>query len=73
MKSLIERSARPRSWLIFFTHDVGETPSPYGCTPALFEHALESALTLGCQVLPVRNALGCIRFRLQLERTNSPS
>jgi len=73
VKSLIERSARPRSWLIFLTHDVEETPSPYGCTPALFEHALESALALGCQVLPVRNALGCIRFRVQLERTNSPS
>ena len=61
--SLIERSSRPRSWLIFFTHDVGESPSSRGCTPKLFEHALESALSRGCQVLPVRNALGSIRFR----------
>jgi peptidoglycan/xylan/chitin deacetylase (PgdA/CDA1 family) len=71
VKSLIERSSRARSWLIFFTHDVEETPSPYGCTPTLFEHALESALTIGCQVLPVRNALGCIRFRTQPRRRNS--
>lgn len=61
--ALIKRSAKPKSWLIFFTHDVADDPSPYGCTPALFESALESALDAGCRVLPVRNALGYIRFR----------
>jgi peptidoglycan/xylan/chitin deacetylase (PgdA/CDA1 family) len=60
--SLIEGSARPNSWLIFCTHDVDDNPSPYGCTPALFEAAVERALAAGCQVLPVRNALGPIRF-----------
>jgi len=71
--SLIERSSRPRSWLIFFAHDVDESPSPHGCTPQLLEHALESALGTGCQVLPVRNALGWIRFRTQAQRRSSPS
>jgi peptidoglycan/xylan/chitin deacetylase (PgdA/CDA1 family) len=61
--ALIERSAKPKSWLIFFTHDVADDPSPFGCTPALFESALKSALDAGCRVLPVRNALGPIRFR----------
>lgn len=73
VKGLIERSARPRSWLIFYTQDVEELPSPYGCTPALFEHALDSALSLGCQVLPVRNALGSIRFRAPTQRNSAPS
>jgi peptidoglycan/xylan/chitin deacetylase (PgdA/CDA1 family) len=73
VKSLIERSSRPRSWLIFFTHDVDESPGPYGCTPELFEHALDIALSMGCQVLPVRNALGCIRFRAQPQRNSAPS
>jgi peptidoglycan/xylan/chitin deacetylase (PgdA/CDA1 family) len=72
VKSLIERSSRPRSWLIFFTRDVDESPGPYGCTPELFEHALDSALSTGCQVLPVRNALGCIRFRAP-RRNSEPS
>ena len=71
--SLIKRSSRPRSWLIFFTHDVEKSPSPRGCTPDLFEHALESALSMGCQVLPVRNALGWIRFRAQPQRRSPPS
>ena len=61
--SLIERSAQPRSWLILYTHDVDDDPSPHGCTPALLEAAVRSALAAGCQVLPVRNALGPIRFR----------
>jgi hypothetical protein len=61
--SLIARSAQPRSWLIFYTHDVDDDPTDYGCTPALFEAAVKSALAAGCQVLPVRNALGPIRFR----------
>jgi len=65
VKRLVERCSRPRSWLIFFTRDVDESPSARGCTPALFEHALDAALTMGCRVLPVRNALGCIRFRVQ--------
>ena len=73
VKSLIENSSRPRSWLIFFTRDVHETPTPYGCTPALFEHALETALAMGCEVLSVRNALGRIRFRAPSHRKNSPS
>ena len=62
IKSLIERAARPGSWLILYTHDVDDDPSPYGCTPALLQAAVESAVAAGCQILPVRNALGPIRF-----------
>jgi peptidoglycan/xylan/chitin deacetylase (PgdA/CDA1 family) len=61
--SLIARSAQPRSWLIFYTHGVDDDPMHYGCTPALLKAAVKSALAAGCQVLPVRNALGPIRFR----------
>ena len=60
--SLIDRSARPRSWLIFYTHDVDDRPSPYGCTLALFAAAVESAVAAGCLVLPVRRALDQIRL-----------
>ena len=30
-------------WLIFYTHDVADRPSPYGCSPDLLKHALEAA------------------------------
>ena len=31
-------------WLIFYGHDVADRPSPYGCSPALLNHALEAAV-----------------------------
>jgi len=62
VRSLIDRSARPKSWLIFYTHDVDDDPSPFGCAPALLEAAVETALAAGCFVLPVREALRNIRL-----------
>lgn len=44
-------------WLIFFTHDIAEHPTPYGCTPASFEHLVRYAVERGCAVLPVGRAL----------------
>jgi hypothetical protein len=60
---LIKEAAASNVWLIFYTHDVDKQPSKYGCTPGLFEAALETALAEHCAILPVRNALGMIGFR----------
>jgi hypothetical protein len=60
---LIKAAAASNAWLIFYTHDVDEPPTMYGCTPGLFEAALETALAEHCDILPVRNALGMIGFR----------
>jgi hypothetical protein len=40
-------------WLIFYTHDVRERPSPFGCTPALLEQAVAQALNKGFTIAPV--------------------
>ncbi|NTJ41911.1 polysaccharide deacetylase family protein [Agrobacterium larrymoorei] len=48
--------ARP-GWLIFFTHDISDTPTPYGCSPAAFSTLVRHAVSSGCLVLPVRDAL----------------
>jgi peptidoglycan/xylan/chitin deacetylase (PgdA/CDA1 family) len=61
--ALVRQWAKPRSWLILYTHDVSDDPSPFGCTPALFEFALNAALDAGARVIPIRNALGPIRYR----------
>jgi len=39
-------------WLIFYTHDVADAPTPYGCSPALLTYALEAASR---RKIPVRN------------------
>ena len=60
IQRLIERNEKKRGWLIFFTHDVSDTPSRYGCTPAYFESVVKAATLSGGRVLNVRNALGAL-------------
>jgi peptidoglycan/xylan/chitin deacetylase (PgdA/CDA1 family) len=44
-------------WLIYFTHDVKDPPSRYGCPPDLLERLVGHALETGCEVLTVDAAL----------------
>jgi peptidoglycan/xylan/chitin deacetylase (PgdA/CDA1 family) len=46
-------------WLIFYTHDVADQPSPYGCSPALLREALEAARRRKIPVLNMAEALQC--------------
>jgi peptidoglycan/xylan/chitin deacetylase (PgdA/CDA1 family) len=53
VKEAVERNA----WVIFFTHDVSDDPTPYGATPQMLEHALETLKKAGVETLTVRDAL----------------
>ena len=46
-------------WLIFYTHDVADEPSPYGCSPALLNEALEAASRRKIPILNMAEALQC--------------
>ena len=46
-------------WLIFYTHDVADRPSVYGCSPDLMNHALEAASRRKIPVLNMAEALLC--------------
>jgi peptidoglycan/xylan/chitin deacetylase (PgdA/CDA1 family) len=46
-------------WLIFYTHDVADRPSLYGCSPDLMTHALEAASRRKIPVLNMAEALLC--------------
>jgi peptidoglycan/xylan/chitin deacetylase (PgdA/CDA1 family) len=46
-------------WLIFYGHDVVEAPSPYGCSPALLNQALEAASRRKIRGLNMAEALRC--------------
>jgi peptidoglycan/xylan/chitin deacetylase (PgdA/CDA1 family) len=46
-------------WLIFYTHDVADEPSPYGCSPALLNEALQAASRRKIPVLNMTEALRC--------------
>jgi peptidoglycan/xylan/chitin deacetylase (PgdA/CDA1 family) len=53
VKDVIDQCCRFRGWLIFATHDVSETPSPYGCTPFFFEDVVRYSLASGSRILPL--------------------
>ena len=54
--AVAEAAAAP-GWLILFTHDVSDTPTPFGCTPAMLEYALERLQAARIETLPVRHAM----------------
>lgn len=61
-RRLIDETRRHHAWLIFYTHDVQENASPFGCTPEAFENVVKLVRDSGCEVLPVKNAMGAVGF-----------
>jgi len=61
VKSLIDQNRRARGWLILATHDVCNTPSPFGCTPEFFEDIVQYAVNSGARILPVVQAWEALR------------
>jgi hypothetical protein len=49
-------------WVILFTHDVAEHPSPFGCTPDMLTRSLEMLTAAEIEVLPVKHAMACAVF-----------
>lgn len=54
-------AAHMNGWLIFYSHDVAEPPSLYGCTPDLMTYALETAARRNVPVLTMAEAFRCAR------------
>jgi len=57
VRRLIDENRLQKSWLIFYTHDISPTPSPFGCTPTFLENAVSIALESGAKVLPIGGVL----------------
>jgi peptidoglycan/xylan/chitin deacetylase (PgdA/CDA1 family) len=53
---LIDDAQAASGWTIFYTHDVADEPSPFGCTPAQFQSIVAYAAE-NATVLPVRDVL----------------
>jgi peptidoglycan/xylan/chitin deacetylase (PgdA/CDA1 family) len=52
-----DEAVEKNGWLIFYSHDVEAIPSPYGCSPSLLRHALETASRRKVPVLTIADAL----------------
>lgn len=53
----IDRALAGRAWLILYTHDVAERPSPWGCTPGALARLVDRARAGGARVAPVAQVL----------------
>ena len=49
----IGRAYARNAWLILYTHDVREAPSPWGCSPAALGRLMDQALDAGFEVVTV--------------------
>src|SRR5216683_2724894 len=56
-KALIDENSRHKSWLIFYTHDVRPNQSSYGCTPALLEQVVRTAVESGARIATVAQVI----------------
>ena len=53
IEALAAETARCAGWLILFSHDVSDDPTPLGCTSAMLIRALEISRRRGLEVLTV--------------------
>lgn len=56
-RAWINRAVAQHAWLILYTHDVRETPSPWGCTPGALERLIVHARATGCDIRTVGEVL----------------
>jgi peptidoglycan/xylan/chitin deacetylase (PgdA/CDA1 family) len=57
MRRALKGAAKRNAWLIGFTHDVSDTPSPWGTSAADLDALLSAAHNFGFAILPVSEAL----------------
>jgi peptidoglycan/xylan/chitin deacetylase (PgdA/CDA1 family) len=58
---LLSENVRRNGWLVFYTHDVSQNPSPFGCTPALLDKIISLATEKGCRIATVKEAIATAR------------
>jgi peptidoglycan/xylan/chitin deacetylase (PgdA/CDA1 family) len=57
VQNYLDEAVARCGWVVFFTHDVADRPSPWGTSPALFEAAIQAAKTRDMAIVSVAQAL----------------
>jgi peptidoglycan/xylan/chitin deacetylase (PgdA/CDA1 family) len=65
LRDLIDRNFALGGWLIFYTHDVQDSPSAFGCTPAQLESVVEYAARR-MPIFPVRDVVSGLGVTLRI-------
>jgi peptidoglycan/xylan/chitin deacetylase (PgdA/CDA1 family) len=56
IEAWLDQASAANAWLVFFTHDVSDNPSPYGCPTDTFARIVASVARRRIKVLPVKDA-----------------
>jgi peptidoglycan/xylan/chitin deacetylase (PgdA/CDA1 family) len=70
IRQMIDFNVRVGGWLIFFTHDVTDAPSEYGCTPEQLDFAI-SYSSAQSRVLAIRDVMEAPEVSQNTPRTSS--
>jgi peptidoglycan/xylan/chitin deacetylase (PgdA/CDA1 family) len=60
LQRVVAETRQQNGWLIFYSHDVADTPSWIGCSPELLRRAVKAAQAAQLRCLPIRDALTAI-------------
>jgi peptidoglycan/xylan/chitin deacetylase (PgdA/CDA1 family) len=63
VKKLIESCFEKKGWLIFYTHDVQNQPSPWGCTNELLKATIELCIKHQCSIMPIGEAVSFLKSK----------
>jgi len=72
VEDLIARNREERGWLILATHDVSDSPTPFGCTPQFFEKIVRFSVDSGALILPIVATLERLRASSSVEMAPDP-
>lgn len=53
----LERARQASAWLVLYTHDVREQPSPWGCTPDALARLADAAVEQGFEVVTISGGM----------------
>lgn len=62
VRALIARAVAHSGWLVFFTHDVDVSPTPYGCRPEELQAVIDLLREARIDILPVKAAAARCMF-----------
>jgi len=56
-RAYVNEAIKNKGWLIFYTHDIGDNPSPYGCTDYYFEAVLRYVYSKKVKTMLVKDVV----------------
>jgi peptidoglycan/xylan/chitin deacetylase (PgdA/CDA1 family) len=62
LTDIIREAKATNAWIVFLTHDIGDRPTTWGCTPQFFNFVVSELLENGIEILPLKNALARVAF-----------